>query len=134
MLQNVFAVLKLAAVALLVAVGLVLAHGHLGGVLATDTTRTVSHGAFVGEHGSWNRASFHGYKVVYIPFRDGKPAGAARDVVTGFLAGDQARGRPVGLGIDGTGALLVADDVGNTVWRVAAADGSVTRGPRGTDR
>ena len=93
-----------------------------------------AHGAFVGEHGSWNRASFQGYKVVYVPFRNGKPAGAAQDVVTGFLAGDRARGRPVGLGIDGTGALLVADDVGNTVWRVAAADGSVTRAPRGTDR
>jgi hypothetical protein len=54
--------------------------------------------------------------------------------VTGFLDGDQARGRPVGVGIDGTGALLVADDAGNTVWRVAAADGSVTPKPIGTDR
>ena len=58
----------------------------------------------------------------------------AQDVVTGFIDGDQAHGRPVGVGIDGTGALLVADDAGNTVWRVAAADGSVTPQPIGTDR
>ena len=91
-------------------------------------------GAFVGEHGSWNRSFFNGYKVVYIPFENGKPAGKAQDVVTGFIDGDQARGRPVGVGIDGTGALLIADDAGNTVWRVAAADGSVTDSPIGTDR
>ncbi len=91
-------------------------------------------GAFVGEHGSWNRSFFNGYKVVYIPFEDGKPVGKAEDVVTGFIDGDEARGRPVGVGIDGTGALLVADDAGNTVWRVAAADGSVTDEPVGTDR
>lgn len=91
-------------------------------------------GAFVGQHGSWNRDSFSGYKVVYIPFENGAPAGKARDVVTGFLNGDQARGRPVGLGIDGTGALLVADDAGNKVWRVAAADGSSTPEPIGTDQ
>src|SRR3546814_7622820 len=58
----------------------------------------------------------------------------AQDVVTGFIEGDQARGRPVGVAIDGTGALLIADDAGNTVWRVAAADGSVTPQPIGTDR
>ncbi|MBU0584040.1 MAG: sorbosone dehydrogenase family protein [Alphaproteobacteria bacterium] len=91
-------------------------------------------GAFVGEHGSWNRSFFNGYKVVYIPFENGMPAGKAQDVVTGFIDGDQARGRPVGVGIDGTGALLIADDAGNTVWRVAAADGSVTDRPIGTDR
>lgn len=90
-------------------------------------------GAFVGMRGSWNRDRFNGYKVVYIPFENGAPAGMAEDVVTGFLVGDQARGRPVGLGIDGTGALLVADDAGNTVWRVAAADGSITPEPIGTD-
>jgi hypothetical protein len=88
----------------------------------------------VGQHGSWNRNSFSGYKVVYIPFENGGPAGKARDVVTGFLDGDQARGRPVGLGIDGTGALLVADDAGNKVWRVAAADGTLTPEPVGTDQ
>jgi glucose/arabinose dehydrogenase len=79
-------------------------------------------GAFVGEHGSWNRQILNGYKVVYVPFRDGHPDGMAQDVVTGFLNNDnQARGRPVGLAIDKSGALLIADDVGNTVWRVTAA-------------
>src|SRR5690606_29291698 len=91
-------------------------------------------GAFIGEHGSWNRDKFNGYKVVYVPFAKGKPSGVPQDVVTGFLDGDKARGRPVGVGIDGTGALLIADDSGNTVWRVAAADGSVTPEPRGTDQ
>jgi glucose/arabinose dehydrogenase len=90
-------------------------------------------GAFVGMHGSWNRKVFNGYKVVYIPFEDGRPAGMAKDVATGFLDGDRARGRPVGVAMDGTGALLIADDAGNTVWRVAAADGSVTPGPVGSD-
>jgi glucose/arabinose dehydrogenase len=91
-------------------------------------------GAFIGEHGSWNRTHFNGYKVVYVPFENGEPAGKAMDVVTGFLDGDQARGRPVGLGIDGTGALLVADDAGNTVWRVADAGGAVSPAPVATDR
>ena len=91
-------------------------------------------GAFVGMHGSWNRTAFNGYKVVYIPFVNGKPSGPAQDVVTGFLDGDRARGRPVGLGIDGTGALLIADDAGNTVWRVSNADGTVTPQPLPTDR
>ena len=84
-----------------------------------------ANGAFIGEHGSWNRSAFSGYKVVYVPFENGKPAGKAQDVVTGFLSGDQARGRPVGVTIDGTGALLIADDAGNTVWRVAAAGGAI---------
>ncbi|PND19720.1 sorbosone dehydrogenase [Ensifer sp. MMN_5] len=92
-----------------------------------------ANGAFIGEHGSWNRSSFNGYKVVYVPFENGRPAGMAQDVVTGFIEGDQARGRPVGVAIDGTGALLVADDAGNTVWRVAGADGRVTPSPVGTD-
>jgi glucose/arabinose dehydrogenase len=78
-------------------------------------------GAFVGEHGSWDRDEFNGYKVVFVPFKDGKPNGKAEDIVTGFLDKDlAARGRPVGVGVDKTGALLVADDVGNTVWRVTA--------------
>jgi glucose/arabinose dehydrogenase len=84
-------------------------------------------GAFIGEHGSWNRKAFNGYKVVYVPFENGKPARKAQDVVTGFLVGDQARGRPVGVAIDGTGALLIADDAGNTVWRVAAANAAAPR-------
>ena len=91
-------------------------------------------GAFVGQHGSWNRDTFNGYKVSFVPFSDGQPSGMAQDVVTGFLDGDEAHGRPVGVGIDGTGALLVADDAGNTVWRVAAADGQVTDAAVGSDR
>jgi glucose/arabinose dehydrogenase len=79
-------------------------------------------GAFVGEHGSWNRAVLNGYKVVYIPFTDGRPSGPPEDVVTGFLVeGDKARGRPVALAVDDKGALLIADDTGNSVWRVSAA-------------
>lgn len=93
-----------------------------------------SNGAFVGNRGSWNRTTFNGYKVIFIPFSNGEPSGAALDVVTGFLNGEEARGRPVGLAIDGTGALLIADDAGNTVWRVAAADGSVTAEAVPTDR
>ena len=78
-----------------------------------------SGGAFVGEHGSWNRPVLNGYKVVFIPFAKGKPNGMAEDVVTGFLDTDgHARGRPVGLALDKSGALLIADDVGNVVWRV----------------
>ncbi|MES1149971.1 MAG: sorbosone dehydrogenase family protein [Bradyrhizobium guangdongense] len=78
-------------------------------------------GAFVGEHGSWNRKALNGYKVVFVPFKNGQPDGKAQDVVTGFLNKDnQARGRPVGLAVDKSGALLIADDTGNTVWRVTA--------------
>jgi glucose/arabinose dehydrogenase len=77
-------------------------------------------GAFIGQHGSWNRKPFNGYRVVFVPFRDGKPAGMARDVLMGFLSEDgNAYGRPVGVAIDKTGGLLVADDVGNAVWRVS---------------
>ena len=76
-------------------------------------------GAFVGEHGSWNRKPRSGYKVVFVPFADGKPTGLPRDVLTGFVGADgKARGRPVGVALDARGGLLVADDVGNTVWRV----------------
>jgi glucose/arabinose dehydrogenase len=79
-------------------------------------------GAFVGEHGSWDRDQFNGYKVVFVPFKDGKPNGKAEDVVTGFLDKDEAaRGRPVGVAVDKTGALLIADDAGNVVWRVTRA-------------
>jgi glucose/arabinose dehydrogenase len=78
-------------------------------------------GMFVGQHGSWNRSPLSGYKVIFVPFVNGKPAGKAVDVLTGFTRpnGD-AMGRPVGVAIDKRGALLVADDVGNTVWRVTA--------------
>ncbi len=77
-------------------------------------------GMFVGQHGSWNRRPRSGYKVVFVPFADGRPDGAPVDVLTGFLVDDEARGRPVGVAVDGRGGLLVADDVGNVVWRVAA--------------
>jgi glucose/arabinose dehydrogenase len=79
-------------------------------------------GAFVGEHGSWDRSPLNGYKVVFVPFANGKPSGPAQDVVTGFLtANNEARGRPVGLAVDRRGALLIADDLGNTVWRVSSS-------------
>lgn len=85
-------------------------------------------GAFVGEHGSWNRQVLNGYKVVFVPFTDGKPSGPTQDVVTGFLNSDnKARGRPVGVAIDKSGALLIADDVGNTVWRVSAVHPQLTQ-------
>jgi len=79
-----------------------------------------ANGEFVGEHGSWNRNPQAGYKVVFIAFKDGEPAGTPVDFLTGFLnASGEAQGRSVGVTLDGQGALLVADDVGNTVWRVA---------------
>lgn len=79
-------------------------------------------GAFIGEHGSWNRKPRSGYKVVFVPFAAGRPAGDPEDILTGFVDDDDnARGRPVGVAVDGRGALLVADDVGNTVWRVMPA-------------
>jgi glucose/arabinose dehydrogenase len=79
-------------------------------------------GVFVGQHGSWNRKPRSGYKVIFIPFSEGKPAGSPIDVLTGFLSeSGEALGRPVGVAIDKHGALLVADDVGNVVWRVTAS-------------
>ena len=79
-------------------------------------------GAFIGQHGSWNRKPRAGYKVIFVPFANGKPSGQPRDILTGFLNADgEAQGRPVGVAIDKSGALLVADDVGNTVWRVTPA-------------
>jgi glucose/arabinose dehydrogenase len=78
-------------------------------------------GAFVGEHGSWNRIPQSGYKVVFVPFAGAQPSGMPMDVLTGFVSGDKAFGRPVGVQIARDGSLLVADDVGNTIWRVTAA-------------
>jgi len=85
-------------------------------------------GMFVGQHGSWNRKPQSGYRVIFVPFRDGKPSGMPVDVLTGFITenGD-AFGRPVGVAMDRQGSLLVADDVGNAVWRVA---GTATTTPR----
>ena len=85
-------------------------------------------GAFIGQHGSWNRKPRAGYKVIFVPFRDGKPSGAPQDVLTGFLnEKGEAQGRPVGVRLDKQGALLVADDVGNTIWRVTPAARSAAR-------
>jgi glucose/arabinose dehydrogenase len=82
----------------------------------------LSHGMFVGQHGSWNRKPRSGYKVIFVPFTEGMPSGPPVDVLTGFVtAHGDALGRPVGVALDRRGALLVADDVGNTIWRVRGA-------------
>jgi glucose/arabinose dehydrogenase len=82
-----------------------------------------ANGMFIGQHGSWNRRPRSGYNVVFVPFSDGTPSGDPIDVLTGFVSPEgKAYGRPVGVAIDKRGALLVADDVGNVVWRVTAAD------------
>jgi glucose/arabinose dehydrogenase len=79
-------------------------------------------GAFVGQHGSWNRSVLNGYRVAFVPFASGRPSGPLQPVLTGFVDSDgKARGRPVGVTVDRSGALLVADDVGNAIWRVTAA-------------
>ncbi len=85
----------------------------------------LSNGAFVGEHGSWDREPLNGYKVVFVPFANGRPNGTPVPIATDFLASDHktVRGRPVGVALDRTGALLIADDVGNTVWRVSGVAG-----------
>src|SRR5690349_14922553 len=84
-------------------------------------------GAFVGQHGSWNRKPFSGYRVIFIPFNAGKATGKPEDVLTGFVdAKGEAMGRPVGVAVDKGGALLVADDVGGALWRVTAAQGTVS--------
>jgi glucose/arabinose dehydrogenase len=83
-------------------------------------TPAFTSGAFIGQHGSWNRRPASGYKVIFVPFTDGKPSGAPADVLTGFLDEDgNARGRPVGVAVDQKGALLVADDVGNRIFRLS---------------
>jgi glucose/arabinose dehydrogenase len=82
-------------------------------------------GAFIGQHGSWNRKPRSGYKVIFVPFSGGKPSGPPEDILTGFLSPEgDARGRPVGVTLDRAGALLVADDVGNAVWRVTPSQAS----------
>jgi glucose/arabinose dehydrogenase len=94
----------------------------LGLAFADGKLAPFTSGAFIGEHGSWNRRPFSGYKVVFVPFANGKPSGPPQDVLTGFLGpGETAYGRPVGVAVDGRGGLLVADDVGNAVWRAAPA-------------
>jgi glucose/arabinose dehydrogenase len=81
-------------------------------------------GVFIGQHGSWNRKPLSGYKVIFVPFTGGRPTGSPIDVLSGFVDREgHALGRPVGVVVDRQGALLVADDVGNTVWRVTPAGG-----------
>lgn len=85
-----------------------------------------ANGAFVGQHGSWNRTPIAGYRVIFVPFADGLPAGPPEPILTGFVDADQnAMGRPVGVAFDTSGALLVADDVGNIIWRVSPTDTAV---------
>lgn len=101
--------------------------GSLGLTFNTGALFPASYrnGAFVGQHGSWNREPPSGYKVIFVPFSQGMPSGGPRDVLTGFLDADgKAMGRPVGVAIDRSGALLVADDVGNKVWRVVPDGGA----------
>jgi glucose/arabinose dehydrogenase len=87
----------------------------------TSLPAMFANGMFIGQHGSWNRRPHSGYKVVFVPFEGGRPGGPPVDVLTGFLSDDgNAYGRPVGVALDKRGALLVADDVGNAVWRVSA--------------
>lgn len=93
----------------------------LGLTWGGDATLPVHNGMFVGQHGSWNRKPMSGYKVIFVPFTNGRPNGEPIDVLTGFvLPNGDAMGRPVGVAVDRRGGLLVADDVGNTVWRVSA--------------
>jgi glucose/arabinose dehydrogenase len=85
-------------------------------------------GVFIGQHGSWNRSVFNGYRVIFVPFEGGHPNGGPQEVLTGFVDEQgRAQGRPVGVVVDKSGALLVADDVGNTVWRVTATPAQAAR-------
>jgi glucose/arabinose dehydrogenase len=85
-------------------------------------------GMFIGQHGSWNREPLSGYKVIFVPFSGGRPSGASLDVLTGFVDDDgNAKGRPVGVVVDKRGGVLVADDVGNVIWRVTAAGDAARR-------
>ncbi|HEY4067331.1 MAG TPA: sorbosone dehydrogenase family protein [Burkholderiaceae bacterium] len=108
------------------------AHVAALGLVAADTTALpapFAHGMFIGEHGSWNRKPPVGYKVVFVPFAQGRPSGPPIDLLTGFVNPQgEAYGRPVGVAIDHQGALLVADDVGNAVWR------ATSNGPRTASR
>jgi glucose/arabinose dehydrogenase len=77
----------------------------------------------IGQHGSWNRSKLSGYKVIFVPFENGRPAGPPRDILTGFLSPDEkdSYGRPVGVALGPDGSLLVADDTGDVIWRVTGA-------------
>jgi glucose/arabinose dehydrogenase len=87
----------------------------------TNLPAAYLNGVFIGQHGSWNRKPVSGYKVLFVPFKDGMPNGVQQDILTGFLNGKgEARGRPAGVAVDKAGGVLVADDVGNVIWRVTA--------------
>ena len=108
------------------AASLGLAYGD-GSALPAALPAPFNRGMFVGQHGSWNRKPRSGYKVLFVPFEAGKPAGKAVDVLTGFVSEKgRAYGRPVGVAFDKQGALLVADDVGNAIWRVTGTGASPT--------
>lgn len=93
----------------------------LASSLGTTLPGELSNGMFIGQHGSWNRRPRSGYKVIFVPFTAGQPSGSPLDVLSGFVSPDgDAYGRPVGVALDKQGALLVADDVGNVIWRVSA--------------
>lgn len=93
----------------------------LASSVGTSLPEPFATGMFIGQHGSWNRKPLSGYKVIFVPFVNGKPTGKPVDVLTNFISKEgKAYGRPVGVALDKTGALLVADDVGNTIWRVTA--------------
>jgi glucose/arabinose dehydrogenase len=93
----------------------------LASSVGTSLPARFGNGMFIGQHGSWNRRPHSGYKVIFVPFNGGRPNAAPIDVLTGFLSDDgRAFGRPVGVVLDKRGALLVADDVGNVVWRVSS--------------
>jgi glucose/arabinose dehydrogenase len=93
----------------------------LASSVGTELPAAFASGMFIGQHGSWNRRPHSGYKVIFVPFASGKPSGSPVDVLTGFLSEDgNAFGRPVGVALDKTGTLLVADDVGNVIWRVTS--------------
>ena len=94
-------------------------HAPLGIAFSTPAMGSAfADGVFIGEHGSWNRNTPVGYRVVFVPFRNGRPSGTPVEVAAGFLADGEARGRPVGVAVDPRGALLIADDLANTIWRV----------------
>jgi len=96
----------------------------------TSLPRRFDGGMIVSQHGSWNRDPRSGYQVIFVPFTNGRPSGTPVEVLTGFVDdGGHARGRPVGVAFDKHGALLVADDVGNVVWRVTGSQTTARRQP-----
>lgn len=107
----------------------------LGLAFYTETAfpKKYREGAFIAQHGSWNRSTLSGYKVVFVPFANGKPIGPAEDFLTGFIADlkkDKVFGRPVGVTVTPDGAILITDDVNNLIWRVSATDLNISKAPK----